>query len=153
VRLEDAPPPGWYPDPDSGLELRWWDDADWTDHRRPLPTSMESAAAALSEETEAAMPPRAQFAASRDNSELVAEARAAAREEVTRAADLFSRRARTAVDRAQQVANEYLALVLRWSRFVLVAGALAVIAWFLLQLFVQAAFLDWVGDRIDNLTG
>jgi len=29
--------PGWYDDPDSGTQLRYWDGADWTDQRKPKP--------------------------------------------------------------------------------------------------------------------
>jgi hypothetical protein len=29
--------PGWYDDPDSGTQLRYWDGSDWTDQRKPKP--------------------------------------------------------------------------------------------------------------------
>ena len=28
-------PAGWYPDPDGGPNMRWWDGGQWTDHRAP----------------------------------------------------------------------------------------------------------------------
>jgi hypothetical protein len=32
------PSPGWYPDPDGGTDLRYWNGEAWTDARRPRPT-------------------------------------------------------------------------------------------------------------------
>ncbi|MEQ1737538.1 MAG: DUF2510 domain-containing protein [Rhodoglobus sp.] len=29
-------PAGWYPDPDGGPNVRWWDGVQWTDHHAPL---------------------------------------------------------------------------------------------------------------------
>ena len=40
---------------------------------------------------------------------------------------------------------------LRWIRIALFVGAVLVIAWFVLQLFVQTSLLDWIGDRIDSI--
>ncbi|GJM38202.1 MAG: hypothetical protein DHS20C19_15690 [Acidimicrobiales bacterium] len=41
-------PAGWYPDPDGGAEQRYWDGAQWTDHRTPKPNAEAEAAAANS---------------------------------------------------------------------------------------------------------
>ncbi|WP_263117871.1 Ltp family lipoprotein [Cellulomonas fimi] len=32
-----TPTPGWYPDPQTPAQLRWWDGTRWTEHSRPLP--------------------------------------------------------------------------------------------------------------------
>jgi hypothetical protein len=32
--MTDAPVAGWYPDPDSAAQDRWWDGATWSEHRR-----------------------------------------------------------------------------------------------------------------------
>jgi hypothetical protein len=32
--LPQAPPPGWYRDPDGGVWKRWWDGEQWTEHRQ-----------------------------------------------------------------------------------------------------------------------
>lgn len=37
--VEDAPPPGWYPDPDQVATQRFWDGEHWTDQRAPLSQS------------------------------------------------------------------------------------------------------------------
>jgi hypothetical protein len=29
--------PGWYPDPDTATQMRYWDGSDWTDQRKPRP--------------------------------------------------------------------------------------------------------------------
>lgn len=43
-----TPPPGWYPDPQNGIQLRYWDGATWTEHAAPHdppPTAPPPAAA------------------------------------------------------------------------------------------------------------
>lgn len=35
-------PANWYPDPEQPGRLRYWDGAQWTEHRRPMPGSQES---------------------------------------------------------------------------------------------------------------
>ena len=36
-QIGQAVNPGWYDDPDSGSQLRYWDGSDWTDQRKPKP--------------------------------------------------------------------------------------------------------------------
>lgn len=36
-------PRGWYPDPQSATQLRWWDGADWTDYLQVPPNDVEAA--------------------------------------------------------------------------------------------------------------
>ena len=42
MKVADAPPAGWYPDPTGGNRLRWWDGLDWTGNRRSLPTAAKA---------------------------------------------------------------------------------------------------------------
>ena len=56
-------------------------------------------------------------------------------------------------ERSRSVVVEYGRMVFRWIKVAVVAAAILVVAWFVLQFIVQAAFVEWLGDRIDNLTG
>ncbi len=41
-------PAGWYPDPDNQAQLRWWDGAQWTEHRSAPPVAHSAAPYATS---------------------------------------------------------------------------------------------------------
>lgn len=41
-------PAGWYPDPDNQAQLRWWDGAQWTEHRSAPPVAHSAAPYAAS---------------------------------------------------------------------------------------------------------
>ncbi len=166
MKLADAPPPGWYPDPRGGLRLRWWDGADWTDHWRAPPTATEQAITAhgqqesrdaLARAREAgaaaglpAVPSRGVDQATAQD--IIAEVRKVARSEIDRAADVFTQRARAATREIEPLVSEYTSKVLRWLRIGAVIALVLVIAWFAFQAIVQVSFFEWLGDRIDNLT-
>lgn len=163
MRREDAPPPGWYPDPTGGSQLWWWDGRDWTDHRRAPPNRTHVAEAeplATEEATEALHRQGARVAAQartsfsrEDRTELIAEVRKVAREEVDRAVDRVTDRARSATRDLQPLISEYGARVMKWIRIIGIIAIALLVLWMVLQTVGQASLLDWIGDRIDNLTG
>lgn len=164
MRLADAPPAGWYPDPDGGSRLRWWEGTDWTDNYRPRPTPSEIAAREFAHPQEGAaasaraagLPvtatPEYRRDVRRESEEIIAEVRKVARSEVDRAADLFSQRARAATRDLQPLITEYTTKFFRWLRIGLVIAIVLVVGWIVFQAIVQQSFLDWIGDRIDSLT-
>lgn len=158
MRLEDAPPAGWYPDPEQRGRLRWWEGADWTDEWRAPPTAGEIEAVQRSDDEQVTVPtrstlPRPEQVRDRasEAEQIVTHVREAAREEVARAATELTRRARSMFDSYGAFAFRFLRRVWRWTRIAIVVAAVLVVAWYVLQFIAQAAFLEWVGDRIDNL--
>src|SRR5688572_22377254 len=99
MRREDAPRPGWYPDPQGRDNLRYWDGLDWTEARRAPPSQAEL----LSYESQMAavqpfqyQPPAAGGSpghVTAETQQVVDEVRRATRTEIDRAAQVFSERA------------------------------------------------------------
>ena len=166
MRRAAAPAAGWYPDPEHRQRLRWWDGLDWTDIKRAPPSDAEllKAEELFVEHDEASMPETvgagvrgaSQFTnaarSRRDTTALVEEVRAAARQEVDRAAQQFSDRATTAVRSVSPLISEYGNQVKRWVRRAVILSVVLLALYFILQTIGQAAILDWIGDRIDNVT-
>ena len=162
VRRADAPPPGWYPDPETGGQrLRWWDGTDWSHHERERPLAEGSFSAsplaidphAWTMEGQSFDPRVAGRPMGRsDVDAVIAEVRNVARAEIDRAADVFSQRARAATRELQPLVTEYTSTLLRWIRIIVVIAVILLVAWFLFQVIAQASFFEWLGDRIDNLT-
>jgi hypothetical protein len=84
--------------------------------------------------------------------EIVAQVRQVARSEVDRAADVFTQRAQAATRQIQPLVSEYTNRVVRVLRIAAIVAVVAVVAWFVFQAVAEVTFLDWLGDRIDNLT-
>lgn len=161
MRRVDAPRAGWYPDPESRTNLRYWDGLDWTDARRAPPSAAELLSHEQRAEFEAAhqyVPPTpgsselAYRGARADNQQIVEEVRRAARTEVDRAADLFSQRARQMQRDIVPLVSDYTNRLVRWIRFAAVVAVVLLVAYFVFQVVAQANLFEWIGDRIDNFT-
>jgi hypothetical protein len=155
MRKVDAPPAGWYPDPQQRTRLRWWDGLDWTDIRRSPPSDVELVLAETRHQLEQAQRPVVPVPTGlsrADTQEIIAEVRDVARSEVNRAADLFSQRASAAAREITPLITEYSNRVVRWVKVAAVIATILLIGWFLFQVVAQASLFEWIGDRIDNLT-
>lgn len=155
----DAPPAGWYPDPEGGPRLRWWHGTDWSRRYRPPASRSEIERAATARQL--ATPSIADSVGRGEQSrrlprsevdEIVAQVRQVARGELERAAEEFTQRARTASRELQPLVTEYTNRLFRWLRIALIVVVLAVVAWFVFQAVANVTFLDWLGERIDRLT-
>ena len=158
MRNVDAPRAGWYPDPDGRTRLRWWDGLDWTDIRRAPPSNAELIVAEENRAffENAKVPtgplPVPSAVSQQDASQIIAEVRNVARQEVDRAAQEFSNRATNAVRSVTPLITEYASDVKKWIRRIVIIGIVLLVAYFVFQVVVQASFFDWLGDRIDNVT-
>ena len=163
MRLADAPLPGWYPDPEGGSLLRWWEGTDWTDQCRPALSAralaeMEAVAAGQADNKKKTTTARSRVAnpaeafARTDADELVGQVRDAARQEIDRAAQEISRSIQDSIARVRPAIVGYISQIVRWVRIGVVTAAVLVVVWFVIQFIAQATFLQWLGDRIDNFT-
>jgi hypothetical protein len=158
MRNIDAPPAGWYPDPAGRTHLRWWDGLDWSDIWRAPPSNAELRVAEENREFfERANAPVAPIqrgggVSQQDASQIIAEVRSVAREEVDRAAQEFTNRATIAVRSVTPLISEYASDLKKWVSRIVIVGIVLLVAYFVFQVVVQASFFDWLGDRIDNVT-
>lgn len=157
MRLEDAPPPGWYPDPEGTSRLRYWEGTDWTDRFRARPPDSRFTyvppEGSVTEGSHRWVPDAPGLNnPGVDTQAVVDQVRMAARAEAERAAQMFSQRARAAGREIEPLISQYTSKITRWFRIASVLAILLLVAWVLWQVFVQVSLFDWIGDRIDNLT-
>lgn len=158
MRIQDAPPPGWYPDPEGTSRLRYWEGTDWSDRFRARPTDgqltimAQVAEAAAHHEGSHRWVPDAPPLASDPNA-MVEQVRLAARAEAERAAQMFGHQARSVTRDLQPLISEYTSKITRWFRILSILAIIILVGWVLWQFFIQVSLFQWVGDRIDNLTG
>ena len=158
MKVADAPRAGWYPDPEDGTRLRWWDGGDWSDRYRLRPQLLLDAQPAAPPSGAAPGQPYdpsqfgspAQFQT--QTAEVVEQVRLAARAEAQRAAKDFEARARQLTGEIPPLISQYTNRFMRWFRVALMLSLIVLMAWFIYTFFVQKSFFDWIGDRIDNLT-
>lgn len=158
MRLEDAPRPGWYPDPEGSSRLRWWEGTDWSDRYRPRPSTTLPPMPAGSTAGPSTGAPTGHpvgawpgAAPSLDPQQLVEQVRLAARQEAERAAQTFGRQARAVTREIEPLVSRYTSTVTTWLRRGAVVVVVVLVAWVVWQVAAQASLLDWVGDRIDDL--
>ena len=156
MKLSEAPRAGWYPDPEGGTRLRWWDGGDWSDRYRLRPQLLLEAEPVAPPTPAAPSPQYDQFgnpaAFQAQTAEVVEQVRRAARAEAQQAAKDFEARARQLTGEIPPLISQYTNRFMRWFRVALMLSFIVLMAWFIYTFFVQKSFFDWLGDRIDNLT-
>ncbi len=158
MRVEDAPTPGWYPDPEGGSRLRWWEGSDWSDRWRAPPTAgvveIQRAAAAQARKEFSDVGGHVNMGSlnRQDSEEIISQVRMAARDEAERAAEMFGIQAKSAARNIQPLISEYTSKITRWFRIASVISVVLLIGWLAFQIFAQVSLFEWVGDRIDNLS-
>jgi ribonuclease HI len=164
MRRTDAPPAGWYPDPENLTELRWWDGLDWTEARRATPSDAELRAYGQALETDRRLRATATQAAAdaqqpiqgwssrHDTTAVVEEARRAARSEVDRTADRWAYQARQMRADIEPLISKYTSRLVRWIKIAVIVAIVLLVAYFVFQVVAQANLFEWIGERIDNIT-
>ena len=161
MKHADAPPAGWYPDPEGGSRLRWWEGDDWSNRyrSRPAPLSAHiphSSAPQSQSMQEGGWPgqgtPLPSQLSNMESAQIVEQVRRAAREEAQRASQLFGQQARAVTRNVAPLITEYTTKITRVIRTLSVIAVVLLVLWLAFQVFAQQSMWDWVGDRIDNLT-
>jgi hypothetical protein len=160
MKLTEAPRAGWYPDPEGGTRLRWWDGGDWLDRYRLRPQLLLEAQPVAPPVPQAPTtnPPYnpAQFGSpaqyQAQTAAVVEQVRLAAREEAARATQLFEAKARSLTGEIPPLISQYEHQFMRWFKVALLLSFIVLLAWFIWSVFAQKSLFDWLGDRIDHIT-
>ena len=157
MRLEDAPPPGWYPDPQGGARLRYWEGTDWSDRfrARPIQPHIQDAIdTPLNKDggSHRWVPDdRGLNNPGVDTQAVVDQVRMAARQEAERASQMFGAQARSAAQSVQPLISQYTTKISRWFRRLAVLAVVLALGWLIFQVIAQQSLFNWIGDRIDNV--
>ena len=153
MKASEAPPAGWYPDPEGGSRLRWWEGTDWSNRYRPRPYASSSPYIAPLDRPPAS-PGRVDVnvPAPVDSATWVEQMRMAARGEADRAVQQIDQRFRQARAEFKPLVTQYTSKVMRFLKVLAFLAVLLIIAWVVVQVVAQQTLFDWLGDRIDNVT-